>query len=175
MRGAKAVWHRGAGSGLDKHQSTVQLTIFADGEPRVKLLLIFRGKGLRIPQAEYRAYDHRVVVKFQPNAWCDKQMMLYWCQHMWKRPFSLDFKKPKLLIADVHKAQTTDDVKMFLKKETSTSVVLVPAGCTSLVQPFDVSFNGVFKAVVERLQNEHMHMKLDKYVNGKFTAGHVAF
>ena len=90
---------------------------------------------------------------------------------MWKRPFSLDFKKPKLLIADVHKAQTTDDVKTMLKKETSTSVVLVPAGCTSLVQPLDVSFNGVFKSVVERLQNEHMHQNLEKYVNGKVTAG----
>ncbi len=156
--GAKTVWHhRGAVSGLDKRQCTVQLTIFADGEPRVKPLLIFRGKGLRIPQAETRAYDHRVVVRFQVNAWCDEQIMLYWCQHMWKRPFSPDFQQPKLLIADVHKAQTTDDVKTFLSKGTSTTVVLVLAGCTSLVQLLDISFNGVFKSVVEGLQNEHIH------------------
>ena len=36
---------RGFQSGLDKRQSTVELTLFADGEPRVKPLLIFRGKG----------------------------------------------------------------------------------------------------------------------------------
>ena len=171
MTGAKTVWHRGGASGLEKRQCTAQLTIFADGEPRVKPLLIFRGKGLRIPQAETRAYDHRVVVKFQPNAWCDEEMMLHWCRHMWKRPFSIDFKKPKLLIADVHKAQTTDNVIAFLKRETTTSVVLVPAGCTSLVQPLDVSFNGVFKSVVERLQNDHMHQNLDKYVSGTIPAG----
>ena len=48
VTGTTTVWHRGAASGLDKRQCTVQLTIFADGVPRVKPLLIFRGKGLRI-------------------------------------------------------------------------------------------------------------------------------
>lgn len=115
VRGAKTVWHRGAGSSLEKRQCTVQVTIFADGEPRVKPLLIFRGKGLRISQAETRAYDSRVVVKFQPNPWCDEEIMLFWCHHMWKRPLSPDFRKPKLLIADVQRAQTTDNVKVFLQ------------------------------------------------------------
>ncbi len=54
MTGATTVWHHGAGSRLDKRQCTAQLTIFADGEPRVKQLLIFRGKGLRIPQEGIR-------------------------------------------------------------------------------------------------------------------------
>ncbi len=35
---------RGGQTGLEKRQCTVQLTIFADGEPRVKPLLIFKGK-----------------------------------------------------------------------------------------------------------------------------------
>ena len=61
------VRYRGGASGLEKQQCTVQLTIFADEVPRVKLLLIFQGKGPRIPQA----YDSQVVVKFQENAWCD--------------------------------------------------------------------------------------------------------
>ena len=37
---------------MQKRQCTVQLTIFADGEPRVKPLIIFKGKGLRIPLRE---------------------------------------------------------------------------------------------------------------------------
>ena len=40
--GDKTVWVRGAASGLEKRQCTVQLTIFTDGEPRVKPLSIFR-------------------------------------------------------------------------------------------------------------------------------------
>lgn len=44
-RGEHSVWVRGGASGLEKRQCTVQLTIFADGEARVKPLIIFRGKG----------------------------------------------------------------------------------------------------------------------------------
>ena len=61
------VWYHGGASGLQKQQCTVQLTIFADGVPHVKSLLIFHGKGPRIPQA----CDIQVVVKFQENARCD--------------------------------------------------------------------------------------------------------
>ena len=50
--GDKTVWVRGGASGLEKRQCTVQLTIFADGKPRLKPLLIFRGKGLRISLRE---------------------------------------------------------------------------------------------------------------------------
>ena len=50
--GDKTVWVRGGASGLDKRQCTVQITLFADGEPRVKPLLIFRGKGKRIALRE---------------------------------------------------------------------------------------------------------------------------
>ena len=45
-RGECSVWVRGGASGLEKRQCTAQLTIFADGAPRVKPLLIFRGKGM---------------------------------------------------------------------------------------------------------------------------------
>ena len=76
MRGATTVWHCEEESGLEKRQCTAQLTIFAEREPRVKPLLVFRGKGLRISQAE----------------------------RMWKHPFSPDFRQQKLLIADVHGA-----------------------------------------------------------------------
>ncbi len=43
--GDKTVWVRGGPSGLDKRQCTA---LFADREPRVKPLLIFRGLGKRI-------------------------------------------------------------------------------------------------------------------------------
>ena len=50
--GDKTVWVRGGASGLDKRQCTAQITLFADGEPRVKPLLIFKGKGKRISLRE---------------------------------------------------------------------------------------------------------------------------
>ena len=168
--GAKSVWHCGAQSGLDKRQGTVQLTILADGEPRIKPLLTFRGKGLRISQTEEKAYDRRVDVKFQENAWCDQNIMNYWVSNMWRRPFAPEAQKPKLLIADVHKAQKTPAIVDKLKRECKTEVVLVPPGCTSLVQPLDVSFNGEFKAVIDELQTKHMHDNLEQYVQNSLSA-----
>ena len=43
----------------------------------------------------------------------------------------------------MHRAQKTDGVKALLKKK-NTELVTVPPGCTSRVQPLDVSFNTPF-------------------------------
>ena len=169
-KGTSTVWHRGHASGLEKRQCTVQLTVFADGKARVKPLLIFRGKGLRIAAAETRQYDGRVVVRFQENAWCDEEMMKFWIRSMWRRPFGEDASRSKLLVADVHRAQTTDAVQEMLLRECHTAVALVPPGTTSLVQPLDVSVNSEFKSIVERHQNQHMHENVSLYVEGKITA-----
>ena len=162
--GTKSVWHRGAQSGLDKWQCTVQLTIFADGEPRIKPLHIFRGKGLRILQTEKNAYDKRVAVRFQENAWCDESIMNYWVSNMWRCPLAPEAQKPKLLIADLHKEQKTPAIVDKLKRECKTEVVLVSPGCTSLIQLLDMLFNGKFKTVINKLQTKHMHDQLDQYV-----------
>ena len=53
----------------------MQLTISADGVPRVRPLVIFRGKGLRTTRKEQEAWDRRVQVAFQPKAWSDESMM----------------------------------------------------------------------------------------------------
>ena len=45
-KGSSEVWCVSGSYGLDKRQCSVQLTIFADGVPRICPLVIFRGKGL---------------------------------------------------------------------------------------------------------------------------------
>ena len=85
--GAKSVWCASGPSGKDKRMCTVQITIFADGVPRVKPLLIFRGKGLRIQKKERDQYDKRVRVVFQPNAWCDEPTMKDWINTDWNNFF----------------------------------------------------------------------------------------
>ena len=177
MTGTSTVWHRGGASGLEKQQCTVQLTIFADGVPRVKPLLVFRGKGFRILQAERNAYDCKVVVKFQENTWCDQRMMEHWCQHMWKRLFRPDAHFPKLLIADVRKAQTIQNIQEKLRRETATSLVFVPRGCTSLVhlstfllvvtsrQSLNINKTSTCKIIVKS-----MSMAPSQLGNGKFSS-----
>lgn len=75
-KGEETIWTRSTGSGHEKRQCTVQLTIFADGEPQVKPLLTFKGSGKRIPDREVKQCDPSMVVKFQENAWCDESMMI---------------------------------------------------------------------------------------------------
>ena len=98
--GSSTVWVLSGASGLEKWQCTVQLTLFSDGEPRVKPLVIFRGKGQQIFLAKRVRYDARVTVCFQPNAWCDEATI-------WEPNMLPD----TLLITDIHRAQTTNAIK----------------------------------------------------------------
>ena len=77
-KGSSEVWCLPGSSSLDMRQCSVQLTIFADGVPRVCPLVIFRAKGLRITHKEQEAWDRRVQVAFQPKAWCSESMMKKW-------------------------------------------------------------------------------------------------
>ena len=63
--GSKGIWCASGSSELEKRQRTVQLTSFADGMSRVRPLVIFRGKGLRIKAEEKRKWGKRVKVVFQ--------------------------------------------------------------------------------------------------------------
>ena len=102
-KGAKTVWVQGGSSGLDKRQCTVQLTLFANGVPRVKPLVIFRGTGKRITLRERLSDDRCVGVTFQENAWCDEPYMAYWIRNYWK-PHA---EGTVMLLLDQHKAQKT--------------------------------------------------------------------
>ena len=118
-------------SGLEKRQCTVQLTVFADGASRVRPLVIFRGKGLRIKAEEKRKWDKRVKVLFQKNAWCD-EMMKEWTANEWANYFTnhpTPGSSSKILVADVHRAQQTANMKKLLQKK-STLLINDPPGCT---------------------------------------------
>lgn len=132
-----AVWVAGGSSGLDKRQCMVRLTILADGEPRVKPFIIFRGQGKRIPLQERVKYDKRVTVAFQSNAWCDEKLMEQWIVNSWK-------PEDSLLVLDVHRAQKTDHIQSLLQ-QCGTVPIFVPPGCTGIVQPLDVSINAHLK------------------------------
>ena len=150
-KGSSEVWCISGSFGLDKRQCTVQLTIFADGVPRVRPLFTFHGKGLRTTRKEQEAWNHRVQVAFEPKAWCDESMMKKWTWEQWG---NICINPPttgsteKILVADVHGAHQTDGVKALPKKKKIKLVNVAP-GCTSRVQPLDVSFNKPLRMLLD--------------------------
>ena len=66
----------------------------------------------------------------------------------------------------MHTAQQTDELKR-LPVNKKTVLVNVPPGCTSSVQPLDVSVNKPFKSLVREQFDEHFDENLDKYVDRK--------
>ena len=75
-----------------------------------------------------------------------------------------------MLLLDQHKAQKTPSVLTMLNDECNTITALVPLGCTSLVQPLDVVFNGSFKQAVDTIATSHKEAHVNDYLHGNFTA-----
>lgn len=101
--GEKTIWTRTTGEGHNKRQCTVQLTLLADDEPRSKPLLIFKGTRQRIPEKVTKQYDSRVVVRFQENAWCDKDFTIFWLRNMWNKANLFGKQRSGLITCDAHK------------------------------------------------------------------------
>jgi hypothetical protein len=152
FKGSKTVWVKSKTSGWDKRQATIQLTIFADGVARVKPLIIFRGaeENARAPRKKEEArYDPRVVTKFNLNGYANIAIILFWLETM-LLPALGDARNATLLVMDLLKSHKTDEVKERLRNHNITPS-LVPAGCTGLVHPLDVSVNRPFKDLLKQV------------------------
>ena len=126
----------------------------------------------QIKPDEKKSWDKRVKVYFQPKAWCDESIMKQWVCDEWGNVFTNPLStgsSGKILVADVHTAQQTDAVKRLLVNK-KTVLVNVPPGCTSCVQPLDVSVNKPFKNRVREQFEKHLDENLDRYVERKLTA-----
>jgi len=120
-------------TGNAKRHLTVVLTVLVHGEV-LPALAIFKGK----KQPELREVG--VFVRAQVKAWMDEAMMLEWIDLVWEPATE---GQRAMLILDSFSAHITPAVKQRLK-EINTVPVVIPGGCTSKVQPLDVSLNKPF-------------------------------
>ena len=74
-KGSKRVSNAQSFSGLEKRQCTIQPTIGPGGK-LMQCAIIFWGTGKRISKVEKKAYDPRVDVFFQKNAWADSDFCI---------------------------------------------------------------------------------------------------
>ena len=80
-KGSSNVWVSQLGNGLDKRQFTLQLCICPTDFQPIPPAIIFRGKGKRVKDSELQAYDSRVHIYWQENAWLDSRVALEWVEN----------------------------------------------------------------------------------------------
>jgi hypothetical protein len=125
------------GSGLDKRQATLHLTIRAEGEQIVKPVLVFRGRGLRIPASEIVQYPDNIKVVWQPKAWVDSFMIEEMIEDFGESTAELREEFGEVMLGmDRLSCQKSAESQQQLR-DLGFFPVLTPADCTDVTAPID--------------------------------------
>jgi len=141
--GEKTIWVKESRSGWDRRQASIVLCVFADGVPWVLPMIIFGGKGTRL-EREREPYYPEVLVEFNPTAYMNDNLFEnYITTHL----SPVLGSRPTLFAMDLMGSHKTPAIlKLFRNNDITPS--LIPAGCTGLVQPLDVSINKPLEELV---------------------------
>ena len=82
-------------------------------------------------------------IRVQEKAWMDESLLLEWIELVWEPATE---SQRAYWIRSMH-MHLTPAVKRKLK-DINTVPVVIPGGCTSKVQPLDVSLNKTFKSCI---------------------------
>ena len=152
-KGKKSILLRSTNS--EKTRITAVMCCNAVGE-FLPTLVIFKGKTLRPLRGI--TPPQGIHVRTQKNAWIDKDLMLYWIKNIWK-VFTEGI--PALLFLDRCKVHLDDKVTEAFK-QCNTTTIFIPVGCTSVLQPLDVSLNKPIKGHLRRQWSDYMIQKSDE-------------
>ena len=141
------------GDGLRKRQATLMPTMRAFGKQIVPLVIIFRGKGVGLTQAEWDFYGslEGIRVIFQPKAWCDTGVMTWYVLHI-LRPALIEngiCSEEQLLFLDNLGAHRVDVVTQLLRELNIYPFFTAP-GCTDVAAPIDHHVGGLLKTYMRQ-------------------------
>ncbi len=156
QKGTKSVIVRT--TGCDKRHLTVVLGVSAAGNV-LPTMIIFKGKR----QLKDIKAPAGFLVCVQEKAWMDETLMKDWVLQCFRKYTN---RQPALLVLDSFRAHLTDTVKKETRKAGGTLAV-IPGGCTSKLQPLDVSINKPFKAVVRTKWIQHIRDEVTRVNKAK--------
>ena len=139
-KGAREVRVRGTKGG--KKRVTFVVGCSASG-CMLKPMVIVKGKTNRTI-TKIKHSKNEVCIVPQVKAWMDHVLMKVWIKEVLVKYTK---REHCLLVLDSFRAHLTDDVATALRKANVTTLV-IPGGCTSKVQPVDVSLNRPIKDIV---------------------------
>ena len=127
-------------TGHERTSFTVILGCMADG---TKLPAVCNFKVKKISKEKFPDGIH---IYANEKGWVNESEMLWWIERVWtsRNPFG---NSRSLLVLDSFRGHTVDNVKNRLI-EKNTNIAIIPGGCTSKLQPLDVSINKSFKSKV---------------------------
>ena len=114
-------------------------------------MVIFHGTGTRLGREKLR-YHPDVLVEFIPTAYMNDVLF-----EKYVRTYLIPVLggRPTLLALDLMGSHETPAlVDLFRQNDITSS--LIPAGCTSLVQPLDASINKPFKGLMQDLTDKRI-------------------
>lgn len=140
LSGAKTVSMKTTGN--EKSRITVMLAAMADGT-KLNPLVLF--KGVRPP----KTVPQGIQIKMMPKSWANVEVMQYWLKNIWRRK-----TERRLLVWDSFSAHITPEIKKNVRVDYNSDMAVIPGGCTSKLQPCDVSWNKPFKDIFRDFYDE---------------------
>lgn len=55
-------------------------------------------------------------------------------------------------------------------KKLNTAISVIPRGCTSYIQPLDVSINKIMKNIIKQYEEDHYNANPEEYDESKYSA-----
>lgn len=170
--GATSVQIKEPGDGsFSKRQATLMLFMSPDPSIQPRAAIIFRGKGMRISDTEKAAWDPRIDVYFQHNAWADTAFCVSWARKTLKH-FAAQLGGKRLLVfCDNLRAHLSAEFKAACSEQRALLWYLLK-NTTDFSQPCDAGYGRDIKREIARQQSEWLEneLNLENWENNNLTA-----
>ncbi|XP_029436139.1 pogo transposable element with ZNF domain isoform X2 [Rhinatrema bivittatum] len=124
----------------------VVLTILADGS-LLPTLVFFRGQLLQMGDV-----PESILLEAKEDGYSDDEVMELWSSRVWQKHTEFPSNKG-MLVLDCHRTHLSEEV-LSLLSSTSTLPAVVPAGCSSKIQPLDVCIKRTVKNFLHKKWRE---------------------
>ncbi|XP_049660658.1 pogo transposable element with ZNF domain isoform X11 [Accipiter gentilis] len=124
----------------------VVLTILADGSV-LPTLVFYRGhvqQPANVPES--------IILEAKENGYSDDEVMELWSSRVWQKHTECQNSKG-MLVLDCHRTHLSEEV-LSLLSASSTLPAVVPAGCSSKIQPLDVCIKRTVKNFLHKKWKE---------------------
>nr|XP_034355826.1 pogo transposable element with ZNF domain isoform X4 [Arvicanthis niloticus] len=131
----------------------VVLAILADGTV-LPTLVFFRGQANRLANV-----PDSILLEAKDSGYSDDEIMEVWSTRVWKKHTACQHSK-SMLVMDCHRTHLSEEV-LALLSASSTLPAVVPAGCSSKIQPLDVCIKRTVKNFLHKKWKEQAREMAD--------------